>query len=52
MKIVQIALLVAIISNLLFISFLAYAGKKNLLLPFAILEAALALILALTYSSQ
>lgn len=47
--ILQITLLVAIIANLLFISFLAYAGKKNLLLLFSILEAALAIILALTY---
>lgn len=41
--ILAIVLLVLIILNLVFISVLAFLGKKNLLLVFAIIEAILAI---------
>ena len=45
--IVEIILLVVIILILVLLSMLAFLGKKNLLLFFAILEAALAILFAI-----
>ncbi|MBI2508313.1 hypothetical protein HYV89_05165 [Candidatus Woesearchaeota archaeon] len=44
----QIILLIVIILNLGWISFLAFKGKKNLLLVFGLLEAVLGVLFALT----
>jgi len=44
----QIILLIVIILNLGWTSFLAFKGKKNLLLVFGLLEAVLGILFALT----